>query len=70
VREFAQISFQQVGYDYRKFVIPDPTYFRPAEIYDLVADSSKAKEKLGWKNEYRFSDLVREMVESDLVNLG
>jgi GDPmannose 4,6-dehydratase len=70
VREFAQISFQQVGYDYREFVIPDPTYFRPAEIYDLVADSSKAKEKLGWNNEYRFSDLVREMVESDLANLG
>jgi GDPmannose 4,6-dehydratase len=70
VREFAQISFQQVGYDYREFVIPDPTYFRPTEIYDLVADSSKVKEKLGWKNEYRFPDLVREMVESDLANLG
>ena len=70
VREFAQIAFQQAGYDYREMVIPDPTYFRPAEIFDLVADPSKVKEKLGWKNQYRFFELVREMVESDLTNLA
>ncbi len=70
VREFARIAFQQVGYDYREFVIPDPTYFRPAEIYDLVADPSRVKEKLGWENQYGFLELVREMVESDLSNLG
>jgi GDPmannose 4,6-dehydratase len=70
VREFLEIAFQQVGYDYRGLVISDPTYFRPAEIYDLVADPSKVREKLGWKNQYRFPELVREMVESDLSNLG
>jgi GDPmannose 4,6-dehydratase len=70
VREFAQVAFQHAGYDYREMVIPDPTYFRPAEIFDLVADPSKVKEKLGWKNQYRFFELVREMVESDLSNLS
>ncbi|NWF57689.1 MAG: GDP-mannose 4,6-dehydratase, partial [Syntrophaceae bacterium] len=70
VREFAQAAFRQVGYDYRDFVVPDPTYFRPAEIFDLVADPSKVRKQLGWQNEYRFSELVREMVESDLANLG
>ncbi|MBP1723672.1 MAG: NAD-dependent epimerase/dehydratase [Deltaproteobacteria bacterium] len=70
VREFAQIAFQQVGYDYRDLVVPDPAYFRPAEIYDLVADPSKVREKLGWRNQYQFLDLVQEMVESDLSSLG
>jgi len=70
VREFAQIAFQQVGYDYRDLVVPDPAYFRPAEIYDLVADPSKVREKLGWRNQYQFLELVQEMVESDLSSLG
>lgn len=70
VRDFLEIAFQHVGYDYREFVIVDPGYFRPAEIYDLVADPSKAKERLGWNNRYGFPALVKEMVEGDLACLG
>jgi len=70
VREFLEIAFRHAGYDYREFVVADSAYFRPAEIYDLVADPAKVKKKLGWNNEYGFSDLVREMVQSDLTNLG
>jgi len=66
VREFCEIAFNHVGLDYRKFVISDPAFYRPAEIYDLVADASKARQKLGWKNKYSFEDLIKEMVESDL----
>jgi len=70
VREFAQIAFDCVGLDYKKFVVTDPKYYRPAEIYDLVADASKARGKLGWRFEYQFVDIVREMVESDLKYLS
>lgn len=69
VREFVQIAFDHLGLDYQKFVTTDPQYYRPAEIYDLVADASKARKKLGWKNNYQFVDLVKEMVESDLESL-
>ena len=69
VREFVQIAFDHLGLDYQKFVTTDPQYYRPAEIYDLVADASKAIKKLGWKNNYQFVDLVKEMVESDLESL-
>jgi GDPmannose 4,6-dehydratase len=55
-----------VGLDYRKFVIVDPKFYRPAEVYDLIADASKARGRLGWRPQYRFEDLVREMVENDL----
>jgi GDPmannose 4,6-dehydratase len=66
VREFVKIVFDYLGLDYGGVVIPDQTYYRPAEIYDLVADASKARSKLGWNYRYRFIDLAQEMVESDL----
>jgi len=66
VKEFVKIAFDYLGLDYRKFVSTDQIYYRPAEIYNLVADASKARSKLGWKSSYRFVDLVQEMVESDL----
>jgi GDPmannose 4,6-dehydratase len=69
VREFCEIAFAHAGLDYRQHVDVNPMFYRPAEIYDLIADASKAREKLGWKNTYRFEDLVKEMVKSDLQNL-
>jgi len=68
VREFCEIAFNHLGLDYREFVVSDPAFYRPAEIYDLVADASKARQKLGWKNKYSFEDLIKEMVEADLRN--
>lgn len=66
VREFVEIAFNHVGLDYRRFVIVDPKFYRPSEVYDLIADASKARGRLGWRPQYRFEDLVREMVENDL----
>lgn len=40
-------------------------YFRPAEVETLLGDCSKAKEKLGWKLDTSFDELVREMCEGD-----
>jgi GDPmannose 4,6-dehydratase len=45
----------------------DPRYFRPTEVDLLLGDPSKAKEKLGWASSTSFSDLVKEMVEQDLL---
>ncbi|WP_437187197.1 GDP-mannose 4,6-dehydratase [Planctomicrobium sp. SH668] len=44
----------------------DPRYIRPAEVDTLLGDSSRAREKLGWKPKISFDELVREMVEADL----
>jgi len=70
VREFAETAFAYVGLDYRKHVISDDTYYRPAEIHELKADAMKAKTVLGWTSHHRFIDLVQEMVEGDLETLG
>jgi GDPmannose 4,6-dehydratase len=45
----------------------DPRYYRPTEVDFLQGDSSKAKSVLGWKPEISFKDLVRDMMESDLI---
>jgi GDPmannose 4,6-dehydratase len=50
----------------RLIVRVDPRYFRPTEVETLLGDPSKARDKLGWKPEHSFQDLVREMVASDL----
>ena len=40
-------------------------YFRPSEVDELLGDSTKARTELGWKPQYTFDDLVREMVTCD-----
>lgn len=44
----------------------DPRYFRPTEVEQLLADPSRARQKLGWRHTTSFEDLVTEMVQSDL----
>jgi len=50
----------------QEVVVVDPNYFRPAEVELLVGDASKAKNKLGWEPVYALSELVSEMMDSDL----
>lgn len=45
----------------------DPRYFRPAEVETLLGDPSEAERILGWKPKTAFTDLVKEMVASDLA---
>ena len=44
----------------------DPRYFRPTEVDLLLGDPSKAKKILDWEHTTSFTDLVTEMVQSDL----
>ena len=37
----------------------DPRYFRPAEVDELLGDSSKARSKLGWSPEIQFQEMFR-----------
>ncbi len=66
VREFAQRAFGTVGLDYQDFVRLDKQLLRPAEVDQLCGDASKALAKLNWRPTVKFTDLVQEMVESDL----
>lgn len=45
----------------------NPKFFRPAEVDVLLGNPAKAEEKLGWKREISFAELVERMVKNDLA---
>ncbi len=67
VEEFVIEAFKYVNLDWQKYVVIDDNFKRPNEVNHLQGDSSKIRDVLGWKPEYSFQDLVREMVESELI---
>jgi GDPmannose 4,6-dehydratase len=69
VRELVDIAFAHVGIDPAKHVRIDKRYLRPAEVEQLIGDSTKAREELGWQARMPFEDLVRLMVDADLAML-
>jgi GDPmannose 4,6-dehydratase len=67
VEEFVKIAFSHVGLDWRKHVMVDPKFFRPAEVDLLLGTPEKARQKLGWKQEVSFEGLVKMMVDADVA---
>ncbi|MCH8274628.1 MAG: GDP-mannose 4,6-dehydratase [Armatimonadetes bacterium] len=70
VRDFLERAFGLVGLDWKQYVETDARYFRPAEVDLLVGDASKAREELGWQPAVGFDELVRIMLEADIVAAG
>src|SRR5690349_16636073 len=69
VRELVETAFAHVGLDWRKYVVSDPKYMRPAEVDVLQANPAKAKKDLGWTPTVAFNQLVGMMVDADLERL-
>jgi GDPmannose 4,6-dehydratase len=70
VRELVEIAFAHAGLDWRKHVVQDPRFLRPAEVDLLLADPGKARTELGWTPEVIFEQLIRMMVDADLRRLS
>ncbi len=66
VADFLDEAARCCGLDWKKFVEIDARYLRPTEVDHLLGDSSKIKQKLGWKPKVSFEKLVRLMVDHDL----
>lgn len=63
----------EVGIDVKSgadLIRVDPRYFRPTEVDQLLGDASKARQRLGWSHKTTFAQLVGEMIDSDLSELG
>lgn len=69
VRKLAQLAFDYLDLDWEQHVVVDPQFYRPAEVDVLVSDPSRARDKLGWKPEVTFEELIQMMVEADLAHL-
>jgi GDPmannose 4,6-dehydratase len=66
VQEFLEKTFDYLKLDWKKYVEIDQRLFRPAEVDQLIGDSSKAREVLGWRPKVDFNALITMMVDSDL----
>jgi GDPmannose 4,6-dehydratase len=66
IKELCQVAFAYAGLDWKKYVKFDPRYLRPTEVDVLLGDSSKARKKIGWRNETSFEALIHRMVDHDL----
>jgi GDPmannose 4,6-dehydratase len=69
VRDLVRIAFASVDLDHEQYVRVDSALARPAEIEEVVADPSKARERLGWQARTSFEQLVEMMVRADLEEL-
>jgi len=69
VRELCDAAFSYLDLDWKDYVTVDPAFIRPAEVDQLVGDSSKAQRVLGWKPQISFQKLIAMMVEADLAQL-
>lgn len=67
VREFLEECFSYLDLSWQDYVSIDKRYFRPSEVDYLLGDASRAREKLAWSPQIKFKELVRMMVDHDLV---
>lgn len=67
IKEFLDAAFKVVDIvDWDKYVIVDQRFVRPAELYRLCGDSTKAKTILGWVPKVSFTELVEMMVKEEI----
>ena len=45
----------------------NPAFFRPAEVDLLIGDSTELRKELGWKPEFTFETLVKDMMEAAMI---
>ncbi|MBM3933417.1 MAG: GDP-mannose 4,6-dehydratase [SAR202 cluster bacterium] len=70
VGEFVEAAFGYAGLDWKPHVAVDKRYLRPTEVNHLTADTTKAREELGWSPRIGFTDLVKIMVDAELEAVG
>ena len=69
VKEFVKIAFEHVELDWEKYVVVDKKFFRPSEVNTLCGDASKAHTILGWQPEVSFQELIKIMMNADLLRV-
>ncbi len=69
VRDFCDLAFSRLGFNYQDYVREDNSVFRAEEKIPLIGLATKACNELDWKPEVSFDNLVEMMVDSDLERL-
>lgn len=67
VQEFVDLAFAAAGLNPADHVVQDPAFMRPTDIPVLLGDPSLAADRLGWRAEMAFGEIVSTLVEYDLA---
>ena len=57
ITDLVETAFEHVDLDWKDYVKVDKSFYRPAEIFELKGDCTKAQSKLGWKCKVGFQEL-------------
>ena len=67
VREFLDITFLDLDLDYKDYVEVDPKFFRASEHNPLCGNPSKIKNIIGWENTKSLEDIIKEMIDNEML---
>jgi len=71
VEQLVALAFEHVDLDWHACVQIDESLKRgKAELHDLVGNSAKARERLGWEPRVSFEELVALLVDAELARLS
>jgi GDPmannose 4,6-dehydratase len=65
VQRLLEVAFNVVDLNWQDYAVQEQRFMRPAEVDLLIGDPAKAQEKLGWKPEVTFEQLIEMMVRAD-----
>lgn len=65
VQQLCEIAFKYIGKDWKSYVQSVTHYFRPVDFVEAVADTTKAKNVLGWKNSKTITSMMEEMINHE-----
>ena len=67
VEKFTSECFKYVGLDYKKYLKVDKKLLRPSKTVTLKANTNKAKKILGFKAKTKIKDLIKIMMDDELL---
>jgi len=65
LQEFVALAFQSLGLDWQDYVEVDESLYRPSDLMYSEGDPSKALDKLGWKAEVHFAEIIKRLVSAE-----
>jgi len=66
VQRLVEVAFAAADLDWKRYVVQDEKFMRPAEVDLLVGNPAKAKQILGWEPTVTFEALIEMMVQADI----
>lgn len=66
LREFVQFAFGNQGLNYEDHILIDKSFYRPSDIDIIYGNPAKAKEKLHWRNNIHFEDLIGLLLKEEI----